>query len=176
MQAETLADGCGVYMMATILFSDDPRNIRKFWQREMERGGYRVLLASNGMQAKVAFKNETPDWVILYIRMADNGVVSIDWIILHHPLLPIIVYTADSSFRENHPNLPIRACITKSGDPMILLKTIADVLGISSCRSIGTSMVAWGIECNEPYDHKMLFRKTNLWEKSKFYPFILNFL
>ena len=120
-------------MVATILFADDVKNIREFWKRELEGNLHRVFLASNGMQVKAVFEKEIPDLVILDIRMPGNGVASIDWIILHHPLLAIIVYTEDSRFQEKHPNLPIRACITKSGDPMILLNTIADVLGTISC-------------------------------------------
>lgn len=119
--------------MATILFADDEKNIREFWKRELERNRHRVLLASNGMQVKDVFQDTIPDLVILDIRMPGNGVASIDWIIMNHPLLAIIVYTEDSGFQETHPNLPIRACIVKSGDPRILLNTIAKVLGTIGC-------------------------------------------
>jgi len=119
--------------MAKILFADDAKNIREFWKRELEREHHRVFLASNGMQVKAIFQEEIFDLVILDICMPGNGVASIDWIILHYPLLAIIVYTEDSGFLEKHPRLPIRACIVKSGDPDVLLDAIAIVLGKIHC-------------------------------------------
>lgn len=134
LRVESLAGGCvGVYRMATILFADDARNIREFWKRELERDSHRVLLAGDGIEVKAAFQEAIPDLVILDIRMPGNGMASIEWITQHYPFLAVIVYTEDSTFQVNHPDLPIRACIFKSGDPTLLLNTIAKVLNKMDC-------------------------------------------
>lgn len=57
-----------------ILFVDDEGQIRKLLQTYLERRGYRVTIATDGYEALLAIKRETPDLVITDVNMPNmNG-------------------------------------------------------------------------------------------------------
>ncbi|GAC1702674.1 MAG: response regulator [Candidatus Limnocylindrales bacterium] len=57
-----------------ILFVDDEGQIRKLLQTYLERRGYRVSVATDGYEALLAIKRETPDLVITDVNMPNmNG-------------------------------------------------------------------------------------------------------
>jgi len=79
----------------TVLFADDSRNIREFCGRELEKEGYRVLLVSSGEAALETCREETPDIVVLDVRMPGmDGIETAGRIVRAGLGIPVIFYTA----------------------------------------------------------------------------------
>lgn len=57
--------------MKTILVADDDKNVRLLLETELILEGYRVILAGTGLETLKKIKEETPDLVILDIKMPE---------------------------------------------------------------------------------------------------------
>ena len=57
--------------MKTILVTDGNENIRLLLETELGLEGYRVILAGSGLETLKKIREETPDLVILDLRMPD---------------------------------------------------------------------------------------------------------
>jgi two-component system, NarL family, response regulator EvgA len=116
--------------MKTILFVDDSRNIRRYCRAALEREGYRVVLACDGLDAILVFREETPDLVILDVSMPRvGGLEALEWISSLAPQVPVILFTAHSEdcLRDRRASLA-KACISKGEDLSELKRAIADEL------------------------------------------------
>jgi CheY-like chemotaxis protein len=81
--------------MQTILVVDDEKNIRLLYKAELEDEGYKVLTASNGLEALDVLKQETVDLVLLDIKMPEmDGPEFLRHIRQFNQTLPIIISTA----------------------------------------------------------------------------------
>src|SRR5436309_7292740 len=85
----------------TILVVDDDRELSDGLRAVLERQGHRVLLASNGLQAKDAVYRDHPDLVILDMMMPKMG----GYPVLEHfrdnkDAPPIIMITANEGSRH----------------------------------------------------------------------------
>jgi CheY-like chemotaxis protein len=112
--------------MKTILVADDSRNIREFCRATLEDDGYRVLLASDGLEAIRVFFEQAPDLAILDISMPKvNGLEALDRINMRAPDVPVILFTAhdEDCLRDRRSRLAT-ACIGKSGDLGELKRTV----------------------------------------------------
>lgn len=115
--------------MYTILFVDDSRNIREFCKRELEREGYRVLLAGDGEEALDVLRRETPDLVILDVVMPKkDGISTIGHVLAQRRDLPVIFYTAHKGYLDYYGGWLAEACVEKSEDLAELKATVAWVL------------------------------------------------
>ena len=84
-----------LFLMKTILVVDDEKNIRLLYKAELEDEGYKVLTASNGLEALDVLKKETVDLVLLDIKMPEmNGPEFLRYIRQFNQTLPIIISTA----------------------------------------------------------------------------------
>lgn len=89
--------------MKTILVADDDKNMRLFLETELVGKGYQVILANNGLEALKKIKEETPDLVILDIKMPDmHGLDVLKVVRKDNKELPIIVCTAYEKMRDDY--------------------------------------------------------------------------
>jgi CheY-like chemotaxis protein len=103
--------------MKTLLVVDDDIHLRKLYKSELESEGYRVVLAENGRQALDLFAMETPDMVIMDIRMPDmDGLESMARILREHKQVPVILNTAYSSYLDNFVTWAAEGYVIKSAD------------------------------------------------------------
>ena len=81
-------------MNVTVLVVDDERPLRDFVRRNLEARGYRVMGASNGLEALALFENERVELVILDIMMPHMDGLETTRRIRAESHVPIIILTA----------------------------------------------------------------------------------
>ncbi|OGG56050.1 MAG: hypothetical protein A3F84_12580 [Candidatus Handelsmanbacteria bacterium RIFCSPLOWO2_12_FULL_64_10] len=115
--------------VSTILFVDDNRNIREFCGRELEREGYRVLLAGDGDEALEALRREVPDLVILDVKMPKmDGVSTLGRVMGQFRSIPVIFYTSHKEFVSYYGGWLADAYVEKSEDLAELKATVARLI------------------------------------------------
>jgi DNA-binding response OmpR family regulator len=113
--------------MKKILLADDDAAIRQTLGQLLTLEQYEVIPAANGREAAAKFIAEPPDLVLLDLNMPERD----GWDVLNlmsgtHPLIPIIIITAESQQYEHAARLSVDALMEKPLDLPILLKTIRD--------------------------------------------------
>jgi two-component system, OmpR family, KDP operon response regulator KdpE len=81
-------------MNINVLVVDDEKPLREFVRRNLEVRGYKVLTASNGLEALALFQNETVQLVILDIMMPHMDGLEATRRIRQESYVPIIILTA----------------------------------------------------------------------------------
>jgi CheY-like chemotaxis protein len=103
--------------MSTILVVDDDKSLRRLYQAELEAEGYRVILAENGQQAVKLAASESPDLIVMDLRMPEmDGLEAMARLLQDRCSLPIILNSAYSYFQENFLSWAAEAYIIKSAD------------------------------------------------------------
>ena len=119
-----------------ILIVDDERNIRRLYEKEFQQSGYEVLLAENGNEAVQKVKTDSPDLVVLDIRMPGmDGIEALGKILGTSNKIPIILNTAYTSYQNNFMSWAADAYVIKSSDLGALKDKVKEVLvkkGIAS--------------------------------------------
>jgi DNA-binding response OmpR family regulator len=134
------ASSRGTACVPTVLLVDHKRSIRDFCKRELEREGYRVLLAENGHKALVLLKQLRIDVLVVDVDDPDiEAFRAVTWVLIHFADLPVIVHTANRWVLPEVRNWPVEACIEKTHDLAVLKKTIADVVARLKKDSVGVS-------------------------------------
>jgi DNA-binding response OmpR family regulator len=120
-------------VMRSILIVDDDRNLRRLYKSELESEGYRVLLAENGSQATELLRCETPDLVIMDIRMPEvDGLEAMARILRENMGVPIILNSAYSCYQDNFLTWAAEGYLIKSADLGPLKRKIREVLSSQS--------------------------------------------
>ncbi len=89
--------------MKTILATDGNENIRLLLETELTLEGYEVILTEGGLKALRKIKKETPDLVILDLKMPDiNGLEVLRTIRKENKELPIIICTAYEKMKNDY--------------------------------------------------------------------------
>lgn len=89
--------------MKTILVADDDKNVRLFLETELMLEGYRVILANTGLETLKKIKEETPDLVVLDIKMPDmHGLQVLEAVRKENKKLPIIICSAYEKMRDDY--------------------------------------------------------------------------
>ena len=89
--------------MKTILATDGNDNIRLLLETELTLEGYEVILTEGGLKALRKIKKETPDLVILDLKMPDiNGLEVLRTIRKENKELPIIICTAYEKMKDDY--------------------------------------------------------------------------
>ncbi len=118
--------------MNTILIVEDDRNLLKLYTAELEGEGYRVLAATDGNQAKESVARETPDLIVMDIRMPEkDGVDVMSEILQEYGRIPIILNTAYASYQDDFLTWAADAYIIKSADLGPLKAKIRELLNQS---------------------------------------------
>jgi DNA-binding NtrC family response regulator len=102
--------------MKTILVVDDDRNLRRLYKSELEAEGYRILLAENGTQAIDLANDESPDLIVMDIRMPETDG------------LEAMARSAYSCYKDNFLTWAADGYIIKSADLVPLKEKIHEVL------------------------------------------------
>ncbi len=85
-----------------ILIVDDEENIRFLYDQELTDEGYQTVLAQDGKECLEKVEAESPDLIILDIRMPKmDGLEAIGKIIELNKSIPIIINTAYSTYKDD---------------------------------------------------------------------------
>ena len=112
-----------------ILIVDDEENIRYLYEQELLDEGYETVLAKDGKECLEMVLKETPDLIILDIRMPRmDGLEAIGKIIELNKNIPIIINSAYSTYKDDFMSWAADAYIIKSYDLDTLKNTIREIL------------------------------------------------
>ena len=117
--------------MKRILLVDDDTRIQQLLKLEFEDEGYHVLLASNGKEALSILVNtlEKPDLVILDLRMPKmSGFDAFIYMSKINTKMPVVIYTAYGSYKNDQSLKAAHAYIVKSSDISELKKKVRELL------------------------------------------------
>lgn len=113
----------------TILLVEDDENQRLLYTEELREAGYAVAVACDGRQALACCDEAMPDLVIMDINMPGmDGIDAMDRMLGRNHKLPIILYTAYTSYRDSFRAWSADAYVVKSSDLTELKQAIASVL------------------------------------------------
>ena len=115
--------------MTTILLIEDDLNQRLLYQMELEDEEYSVVLASNGWEALQQAKKEHPDLVVLDLGMPGmDGIEVLGRMMGLNAKLPVIIYSANESFKDNFMTWVADSYVVKSSNLDVLKEEIERVL------------------------------------------------
>lgn len=115
--------------MTKILIVDDEEHIRMLYQVELEDEGYEVVTAADGHMLLERIEKETPDLIVLDIKMAGyNGLDLLQEIRNRFYNLPVILCSAYDSFKRDIKSIAADFYVVKSSDLTQLKKTIVRAL------------------------------------------------
>ena len=116
-------------MKKRILVVEDEGALRLLYEEELKEEGYEVLTARNGREALSHLKEETPDLVILDIRMPEmDGMEVFGRILSQGRKIRIIINTAYSEYRQDLMTRGADAYVIKSADLKELKEKVREVL------------------------------------------------
>ncbi len=116
--------------MEKILCVDDDLSLLSLSQEELSEEGYEVILARNGKEALEKYDQESPDLVVLDIRMpVTDGLETLNALLGRNRQLPVILNTAYPTYRDNFMTWGAEAYVLKSSDLSDLKKKIREALG-----------------------------------------------
>jgi DNA-binding response OmpR family regulator len=119
----------------TVLIVDDSRNIREYCRRELEKEGYRILLACDGREAMQICADDPPSAVVLDLHLPIlDGREIVRRLQTLHAGTPVIVHSSQMPEPEffDGPELPVRDWVRKSGDLTLLKSAVANALASNS--------------------------------------------
>lgn len=112
-----------------VLVAEENRTRRERYARELEREGYAVCCAADGLEAVRLARTERPDVVVLDIQMpVMSGLDAMSYILQEDPSLPVILNSAQASHRESFLSWSADAYLIKSWDLSELKGTIESLL------------------------------------------------
>ncbi|MCK4548802.1 MAG: response regulator [Candidatus Krumholzibacteria bacterium] len=118
--------------MVKILIVDDEINVRKLYSEELEGDGYEIVSAGTVAEAIEAVERETPDLMILDMKLGDeSGIDALSKIVERRKDLPVIINSAYSDFKDNFQTWAADAYIVKSVDLTPLKEKIRELLDSS---------------------------------------------
>src|SRR5512134_3171157 len=111
-------------MNITVLVVDDEKSLREFVRRNLEVRGYRVMTASNGVEAMAIFQNEPIHMVIMDIMMPHMDGLETTRRIREEAHVPIIILTAMGEEAEH-----VRAFALGAADYLTKPFGVGELLG-----------------------------------------------
>ena len=115
--------------MQKILVVDDERNLRMLYKMELELDGYEVITAADGDAGLRLFNSESPDLVVLDIRMPGmDGLDVMARMLCRNPRIPIVLNSGYSSHKDSFMSWAADAYVVKSSDTRELRAKIRESL------------------------------------------------
>ena len=122
--------------MARILLVDDEPSIRLFYSAVLADEGHEVVEAPSGSDALRLLDVETPDLVVLDIRLGTSSGLELLQQIASHPAhVPVIILTAYASFQDDYTTWLAESYVLKSSDPTEFLAEVHRILDRRQRRS-----------------------------------------
>jgi CheY-like chemotaxis protein len=115
--------------MKKVLCVDDDLSLLRLYQEELTEDGYKVILAKDGKEALKKFEKESPNVVVMDIRMpVMDGIETLTAMLGMDRQIPVILNTAYPQYRENFMTWGAEAYVIKSSDLTELKQKIREVL------------------------------------------------
>ena len=115
--------------MKKILVVDDEQNIRLLYREELTEDGYDVTCAGNAEEAFRHVENDTPDLVILDVKMPGmNGLEFLKELKGQNKHIPVILCSAYGAYKQDFEIWASEAYVVKSADMRELKLTIKEIL------------------------------------------------
>lgn len=132
-QAELKASTVSAVQKQTIMVVDDSVTVRKVTTRLLERHGYQVIQAKDGVEAMSKLEDAHPDLMLLDIEMPRMDGFEVATLVRHNPrlsYLPIIMITSRTGekHRERAYSVGVNGYMGKPFQEQILLENISDLL------------------------------------------------
>ena len=117
--------------MAKLLIVEDEKNLRTLYKNEFTEDGYEVLVAEEGKEAVKIAERESPDLIIMDIRMPNmDGIEVMKKILEKNKDIPIIINSAYSSYMDNFMSWAAKAYVIKSSDLSELKSKVREYVGV----------------------------------------------
>jgi len=115
--------------MPKILVVDDEEPIRLLYEEELTDEGYEVVTAASGQGLLERIAQESPDLIILDIKLTDSdGLDLLQEIRNRHYDLPVILCSAYEVFKRDIKAIAADAYVVKSSDLTPLKKAVRRAL------------------------------------------------
>ena len=115
--------------MEKVLCVDDDLSLLRLYQEELTEEGYKVILAKDGKEGLKKFEKESPNVVVMDIRMpVMDGIETLTAMLGKDRQVPVILNTAYPQYRENFMTWGAEAYVIKSSDLTELKQRIREVL------------------------------------------------
>jgi CheY-like chemotaxis protein len=115
--------------MEKVLCVDDDLSLLRLYKDELAEEGYEVVLAKDGKEAIAKFEKESPQVVVMDIRMpVMDGIEALTNLLGKDRQVPVILNTAYPQYRENFMTWGAEAYVIKSSDLTELKQKIREVL------------------------------------------------
>lgn len=115
--------------MEKVLCVDDDLSLLRLYEDELTEEGYAVVLARDGKEALAKFEKESPQVVVMDIRMpVMDGIEALTTLLGRDRQVPVILNTAYPQYRENFMTWGAEAYVIKSSDLTELKQKIREVL------------------------------------------------
>jgi chemosensory pili system protein ChpA (sensor histidine kinase/response regulator) len=131
--ADLKTDTVNIVQKQTIMVVDDSVTVRKVTTRLLERHGYQVIQAKDGVDAMSKLEDTHPDLMLLDIEMPRMDGFEVATLVRHSPrlsYLPIIMITSRTGekHRERAYSIGVNGYMGKPFQEQILLENISDLL------------------------------------------------
>ncbi len=121
--------------MSTILLVEDDENQCLLYEQELRLEDYEVITAIDGKEALEKVQERQPNLIIMDINMPKmDGIEAMGKIVSKHKGIPIIIYSAYSSYKDNFMSWLANAYIIKSSDLTELKNKIKELLTKEAAR------------------------------------------
>jgi DNA-binding response OmpR family regulator len=132
MNPKNKAGTAAIAKQKAILLVDDDPSVREMVGRVLLGEGYRVLFATNGMEARAIAATVEIDLVLLDLNMpGQSGWDTFEGLTSENPVLAVIIITARSQQLFTAVNAGVGALLEKPLNFTRLLETIRDLLAES---------------------------------------------
>jgi len=115
--------------MEKVLCVDDDANLLRLYEEELTEEGYKVVVAKDGREAIKKFEKESPQIIVMDIRMpVMDGIEALTAMLGKDRQIPVILNTAFPQYRDNFMTWGAEAYVIKSSDLTELKKKIRECL------------------------------------------------